>query len=66
LGFKVTLNTTVATFVPAVADRLSAGEVKNMHYGEPPRHALGTLYEASEAAIGVAGMTHGSGGVEAN
>lgn len=64
VGFKATLNASVAKLAPVLADRMSAGGVENMHYDEPPRHALGALYEPSEA-IGVVGMTHGSGRVEA-
>jgi short-subunit dehydrogenase len=64
VGLKATLNTTVATLLPSVADRMGADEVSNMHYEEPPRHPMGALYEPSET-IGVAGQTHGTGGVEA-
>lgn len=61
VGLKATLNTTVATMFPAIADRLAAREVDRQHYQEPPRNAAGILRQSSESA-GTAGRTHGAGG----
>jgi short-subunit dehydrogenase len=61
VGLKATINTTVATMFPAIADRLAAREVNRQQYQEPPRNAAGILRQSSESA-GTAGRTHGAGG----
>ncbi len=63
VGFKAKLNTTVAMLAPGLADRLSAKEVRNMQYDQPPRHPEGALNQPSEATQ-VTGQTHGIGGRE--
>jgi short-subunit dehydrogenase len=60
VGMKATLNTTMATLAPSIADRMAARELPNLHCDERPRHPLGALYDASEIT-GVVGQTHGAG-----
>ena len=57
------VNTLAAKVLPGLADRMSAKQVENFHYDERPRNPDGALNRPSEAA-GVAGQTHGTGGVE--
>lgn len=61
VGLMATVNTTLATLAPAIADRMAAKQVDQQHYDEPPRNPAGTLNQSGEA-IGVAGQIHGAGG----
>ena len=61
VGSKAVVNTMVATMLPSWADSLSAREVHNQQYDEPPRNAAGILRQSSESCR-TAGRTHGAGG----
>lgn len=61
VGAKAKLSTTLSHLVPGMADKMSAGQVDQLHYDERPRHPEGALNQPSEAT-GVAGRTTGTGG----
>lgn len=61
VGLTAKLNTVVSMMFPSLADKMVAKQVGNIQYDEPPRNPGGVLYESSET-IGLAGMTHGTGG----
>lgn len=63
VGMMASVNTNMAAFAPAMADRMAAKQVDRQHYDEPPRNPRGTLHQSSEA-VGVAGMIKGPEGVE--
>jgi short-subunit dehydrogenase len=63
VGATSKLNTTVAKFIPSLADKMSAKQVDRQHYDEKPRNPDGALNRPSEAT-GVSGQTHGTGGRE--
>ena len=48
------INTFVSKNLPAIADRMSAKQIKNLQRDEPPRDPSGTLYTPGES-----GQTHG-------
>jgi short-subunit dehydrogenase len=62
VGTMSIVNTMMAKFAPGVGDKMQADR---QHYDEPPRHPEGALNRPS-AATGVAGQTHGTGGVKKN
>jgi short-subunit dehydrogenase len=57
------MDTFMAKFLPAAADKMGGKQAGRQQYDEPPRNPEGALYEAS-AATGVVGQTHGTGGRE--
>jgi short-subunit dehydrogenase len=61
VGWNAKVNTTMATLMPSMADRMVAGLVDKQHYDEPPRRPEGTLRQPCEKA-GAVGQTHGTGG----
>ncbi len=63
VGIMSLVNTTIAKVAPSLGDKMSAKQVGNMQYDEPPRHPDGALNQPSELT-GVAGQTHGTGGRE--
>jgi short-subunit dehydrogenase len=65
VGLMATVNTTMATLAPTIADRMAAKQVDCQHYDEPPRNPAGTLNQPSEA-VGVVAQTHGTGGRKTN
>jgi NADP-dependent 3-hydroxy acid dehydrogenase YdfG len=65
VGTMAVVNTTMAKFLPGLGDVMAAKQADRQHYDEPPRHPEGALDQPSEAT-GVAGQTHGTGGVKPN
>jgi len=61
VGTMAKVNTTMATLLPGMTDRLVAKRADSQHYNEPPRHPEGTLHKSGES-LQVAGQTHGTGG----
>lgn len=59
VGFGAKLNAAAAKLVPAIADRMSARNVEELHTDERPRNPQGALYQPCEIS-GVAGQTHGA------
>jgi len=60
VGSMAKLNTTVATLIPGLADKMTAKQAEKLHADGPARNPQGALNQSSEAA-GVAGVTHGVG-----
>lgn len=63
VGTMSVVNTTMAKLAPSMGDKMAAKQVDRQHYDEPPRQPAGALHCSSEAT-GVAGQTHGTGGVK--
>jgi short-subunit dehydrogenase len=63
VGAMAVVNTAMAKFAPSLGDKMASKQADRQHYDEPPRHPEGALHLPSEAT-GVAGQTHGTGGVE--
>jgi short-subunit dehydrogenase len=61
VGMLSKLNTTVATMLPGLADRMAARQGKRQQRDEPPRNPEGALRRSSEATQ-VVGRTQGVGG----
>ena len=61
VGMLSKLNTTVATMLPGLADRMAARQGKRQQRDEPPRNPEGALRRPSEATQ-VVGRTQGVGG----
>ena len=60
VGLMAKVNTTMATLIPGLADKMAAKQVDKLHADMPPRKPEGALNQPSEA-MGDAGQTHGSG-----
>jgi len=60
VGTMAKLNTTVATLIPGLADKMVAKQAEKLHADGPARNPQGALNRSSEAT-GVAGVTHGVG-----
>jgi short-subunit dehydrogenase len=58
VGAKATLNTWMATLLPASAERFAAQQVDDLQADEPPQNPEGALFHASETTES-AGQVHG-------
>lgn len=58
VGTMSVINTTIATLLPAAADRMAANQVANFESEAMPKNPAGALNRSSEDA-GTAGRTHG-------
>jgi short-subunit dehydrogenase len=63
VGSTARFNVAMSRMFPALAERMAASYATRQQYDEPPRHPEGTLFNPSEQT-GVAGQTHGPGGVQ--
>jgi hypothetical protein len=57
VGAMSVVNTTLAKFAPAIADRMAAKQIDSLHAEIPPREPLGALRRSSEA-MHAAGHKH--------
>jgi short-subunit dehydrogenase len=57
VGAMAKMNTAMSKFIPSLADKMAAHQVKRQQYDEPPRNPEGTLYQA-----GGTGEVYGRGG----
>ncbi len=63
VGMMSKINTATAKIAPGFGEKMSAMQAHRQQYDENPRNPDGTLYRSSERT-GVAGQTHGTGGLK--